>query len=469
MHFAAHGLVSSGLHCSPRSKHTRAKKSATRKPSAFIIAQHFRNLSPSPNYGQRNKRPFTDSDGYAVSVVLTPDMEPIISVFSPNNCKSSGKKFSHFEDQKMNVSAPIVLTTPPPNGSSLLPNYTCGLLPVLPPFLGIPEVLSYLQAGMATLSAIIGLPLNIYLMVIILKYTKLRKRRYLTLALQVIMVEIAYHLWIPATIVTSTVTDRWIFGGIACSITGMLHDGFAMYRFAMTFVLTVDRFVSVFWPTQYEKKGMHVVILLLSLAWTLTVLRILLPSRWVLDCFLYIPTFRTCTLFPKCSLGYKHLGAWSISIIVMLGVFLPLIFYCVIFCKARKVKKVFIKSESSLQVGSTTGCRRSSKLEEIAKAYYRLKRNQKKFVSGLFLINSIIVTTPAFTLYITSLFKTTPNKAVFVTNMMVGRTFFNFIPVFDALALLFQEDIREVTKRLIYKDAAPDSRVCPEMISVRQK
>lgn len=160
----------------------------------------------------------------------------------------------------MNSSAPMVLTTPPLNGSSTPSNYTCGLLPILPPFLDIPGVLSYLQAGIAALSAVIGLPLNIYLMVIILRYTKLRKR-YLTLALQIVIVETAYHLWIPATIVTSTVADRWIFGEVACSITGMLHDGFAMYRFAMTFVLTIDRFVSVFWPTHYEKKGIIVAVL----------------------------------------------------------------------------------------------------------------------------------------------------------------------------------------------------------------
>ena len=41
-----------------------------------------------------------------------------------------------------------------------------------------------------------------------------------------------------------------------------------------------------------------------------------------------------------------------------------------------------------------------------------------------------------------------PNTAIFIANMLIGRTFFNLIPVFDAFALTMHEDIRNVSSRV---------------------
>lgn len=64
LHTAAHGLVSCGLHCSPRSKHTSTKSSATWKPLVSTITPHsVPHPEPHPHaWGQSDSvsRPFTN-------------------------------------------------------------------------------------------------------------------------------------------------------------------------------------------------------------------------------------------------------------------------------------------------------------------------------------------------------------------------------------------------------------------------
>ena len=282
------------------------------------------------------------------------------------------------------------------------------------------------------------------------------------MALQITVVEIFYHAVIPAAIVTSTVKNKWIFGRLPCAFIGVLHDGFAMFRFTMTFVLTVDRFISVFSPFLYNTRGKPIALILSAMAWFLTLIRVLVPFSGIMNCFTYIPTFKTCTLFPGCLKGCKYITVWSVGVIILFGVVLPLLLYMAIYLKVQRINKFF--TESSVQVGN----RRPSVVAKISKVYYKVKRNKKKFVSNLFLLTSIVATTPAFTLYIASLFYTEPEKVLFILNMLVGRTFFNFIPVFDALALAHQEDIKEVSKKVFHQLVKAKNQVVPneELISV---
>ena len=169
--------------------------------------------------------------------------------------------------------------------------FRCNLPPFVPPVLEIPEAVNIIQAVIAVLCAVIGLPVNTFLFIIILKHQELHQRS-LYLSLPIIFVEVLYHLVIPVTILVSSIKGGWIFGEVVCNITGMINDGFAMYRFTMTSVFTIDRFISLYKP--FSK---HVGII----AWTLSVImclitfiRVILPLSGILDCYIYVPTFKTC-------------------------------------------------------------------------------------------------------------------------------------------------------------------------------
>ena len=61
------------------------------------------------------------------------------------------------------------------------------------------------------------------------------------------------------------------------------------------------------------------------------------------------------------------------------------------------------------------------------------------------LLISIAGSTPAFTLYMASIFYRKPNKVLFIVNMLIRSTSFNLIPVFDSLAFTRHQGIKMVS------------------------
>ena len=333
--------------------------------------------------------------------------------------------------------------------------YPCNLPPFISPQLGIPEAVNILQAAIAVIAALLSAPINIYLFIIIIKYPELHQRS-LFLSIQIIGVEILYHLTVPAVILVSTVHGQWVLGEVACEIIGVINDGFAIFRFSMTFVLTIDRFLSVYKPFFYVKRGKLVSWSLSAVMWLLTIFRVGLPLVGILDCYAYVPTFKTCTIYPGCSEACKSFAAWSIAVIVTLGVILPLLLYAAIFYIIQKITNYHVKIQMSVY---------RKKEEELqakkeVKLYTNMINNKKRFVTVSILLISIMGTAPAFTLYMASIFHTKPDRILLITNMLVGRTSFNIIPFFDAIAFSRHQDVKKVSMRIFrcFKSkTAPDN------------
>lgn len=323
------------------------------------------------------------------------------------------------------------------NGNTSLPR--CGLPPNFPPSLGIHDAVNKVQAVIAVTTAIIGLPLNIYLLVIIIRF-KLLHQQSLFLCLQIIAVEVLYHMVVPITIMTSGITGVWIFGEVFCNINGMIHDLFAIFRFSMTFVITIDRFICIFGPYFYARHGGKLAWFLSGSMWVISLVRIIVPLYGILDCYYYIPTFKTCTIYSGCSEECEYFAAVSISFIVLSGVVLPLSLYVMIFIKVKNITK-----------GHTIGYNNSTNLRtNIQYAFVKkLQRNKTLVTAFLLLISIVGGTTPAFTMYIVAIFYREPNAVLFIVNMIIGRTFFNLIPVFDAIAFTRHTDIRKISASLL--------------------
>lgn len=313
--------------------------------------------------------------------------------------------------------------------------FRCGLPPFFPPTLGIHDAINKVQASIAIVTALVGLPLNIYLLIIILKYKSLHQRS-LFLSLQIIVIEILYHAVVPATILTSGIQGTWVFGEIFCNITGMIHDAFAILRFSMMFVLTMDRFIYIFGPFFYPRYGGQVAFTLSALMWIVSLVRIIVPLYGILDCYAYIPAFKTCTVFSGCSAPCKTFAAVSVAFIVFTGVILPLGLYIIIFVKVKKITK----QHAMISHNNLENVRRNTQ-----QALIRQQRKKVLITMVLLIVSIVGGTTPAFTLYIVSLFSLELNPSLFIVNMLIGRTFFNLIPVFDAIAFTRHGDIRETS------------------------
>lgn len=306
----------------------------------------------------------------------------------------------------------------------------CDLPASFPPGLGIPDVINKIQAAIAIITALVGLPMTLYLLVIIIKF-KLHNNRPFFLYLQILVVQIAYYLVIPLTILISGIVGHWVFGEGICNVNSVIHDTYAMFRFSMMFALTFDRFLYIFLPFSYSKYGGKVIWLILCLIWVLSLIRVILPLHGIMNCFAYIPSFKTCTLSSQCSEECKYFGAASITFIVSAGVVLPLIMYIGIFIKARRIMKRKNTNQDSV---STSG-----------------DPQRNKFLITVFslLISIIFGTFPAFSLYIVTLFYPKPVAGILITNMLIGRTFFNLIPIFDAFAFSRYQEIKKISANLI--------------------
>ena len=88
------------------------------------------------------------------------------------------------------------------------------------------------------------------------------------------------------------------------------------------------------------------------------------------------------------------------------------------------------------------------------KRYTNILNSRKRFVTISILLVSIVGTTPAFTLYMASIFYRRVNLVLFIVNMLVGRTSFNIIPLLDAIAFCRHHDIKKITLKVFQFEKA---------------
>uniref|UniRef100_A0A1X7V807 G-protein coupled receptors family 1 profile domain-containing protein n=1 Tax=Amphimedon queenslandica TaxID=400682 RepID=A0A1X7V807_AMPQE len=368
------------------------------------------------------------------------------------------------------------------NNSSLESSYACGLPEDFPPSLNIPPAINYIQAGIALVTGIIGLLLNIFILFIIIKYRSLRQRL-MYIAIQISIVEIAYSLLVPPAIFISGIAREWLLGEAMCNILGIVNDGFAYFRFMMTFILTLDRFISIFAPFFYERNSKKILFGLHGLVYCTTFFRVLLPINGIMSCYVYVSTNKICTAFSGCSLGCYYFVFVSIILIIVVGALLPLSMYVILFIKAYRVKKATKKmvpapSTPSEEMKSCTSQKGSVVYPELASApsafdddltdqktkrqirpsvtssksrHLSLSAENKKSLQVtitmfILLLSVIGCTSPAFVLYMVQFLSLHDQKTFFILIMLLGRTSFNSIPVVDAIAIMRDQQFRKSIK-----------------------
>ena len=218
--------------------------------------------------------------------------------------------------------------------------YPCDLPPVFPPSLNIPPSIDYIQAVVALVLGVTGFLLNLFILLMVSCY-KILHQRIMYLALQIVIIDIIYTLTISPVSFVSGVSRAWLFGDVMCNIFGIIHDFFAMFRFTTTLVLTLDRFISVFWPFFYSRKSSHFVLTLGGVMYVVSTLRGLLPVTGIMGCYVYIPAQKTCTAYSGCSDGCFGFVAGATSIVVIFGALIPFGLYAVLFYKIRRIKRQY--------------------------------------------------------------------------------------------------------------------------------
>ena len=345
-------------------------------------------------------------------------------------------------------------------------SYPCGLPPDFPPSLDIPVAVNYVQAGIALTTGIIGFTLNVFVLFLIVKYRSLHQRL-MYIAIQIAIIEIAYSLLIPPAIFVSGIAREWLLGDVMCNILGVFNDGFAYFRFMMTFILTLDQFVSIFSPFFYNRNSKKILFSLLGLVYSTTFFRVVLPIKGVMGCYTYVSTNKICTAYSGCSLGCYYFVLVSITLIILIGAIIPLLMYGILFYKAHKMRKAMptnmyelnAASQSKSAVYPETSCHLSTSADFVEdntkqnRHSYTLphkklsKDNLRVTITMFMLLMSVVgCTSPAFVLYMVQFLSLHDQKIFFILIMLLGRTSFNSIPVVDAITIMRDQEFRKSIK-----------------------
>ena len=256
------------------------------------------------------------------------------------------------------------------------------------------------------------------------------------MALQLAIINLVFTTTVLFPEFITAVTGEWVFGEGMCQASGFLHDGFASMRFLLTLAFTLDRFFTVFLPFYYAKHGGKVSSLMSFVVWMVSLIRVSIPLRGGLDCYAYVPTFKTCTAVT-CTETYI---LTIVGITALLGDIIPFALYITLFIKAKKIKN---KTQAALPNPTDTPASSTA------------RHNSRAMITFLILFLALIgCTTPPVVLYMVSFAlpaEQGPNPILLIFQIIVGRTFFNALTVIDPIVLMRNRDVREVLAKMKHR------------------
>ena len=332
---------------------------------------------------------------------------------------------------------------------------TC-MLPTRLPSTIHPAV-NYTQAAIVLITMIVGITMNGFVVFLIGRHKILQKRSFY-LALQLIVAHLLFSCTVLPVMFVSALLGEWRLGVFMCQLLGTIHDVVITSRYLLTFVLTVDRFLSVFFPFFYLQRGGKISLCTSSVAWIISVSRAITSLKGVLNCTNYVPTFKMCSGAPFCSnICRVHTLLFS-AILALFGVLLPFLFYVVLFCKAKIIKyrlnkSIQLQQVPSLQESNSTGDRTTEQ-------WY----NDRATITFLILTMVIIgCALPPYILYTAQNILTEIPATVTILQILVGRTLIYSLAAADPIIIMRNRDVRELLHSKLC-----ESRIPKDMITLRR-
>ena len=202
--------------------------------------------------------------------------------------------------------------------------------------LALPAFLAPLQTAIFILYLVAGLPLNCFIIFLVVKFKELRKRDFL-LATHVVMADLLVIFGLPVSVASLLVGVREVHNSSSCSAVGFIVLLFNGVRFTMMFVLCTDRFCAVFSPFYYSSRRGALLATLPFFVWGIWIVLAGVPLG--IDCYGYEPTTGFCIMQSHCSTACNVYRFAILSAMTLLGGVIPIVLYSMLFCKARRLAK----------------------------------------------------------------------------------------------------------------------------------
>ena len=325
----------------------------------------------------------------------------------------------------------------------------------------IHPAVDYIQAIIVIITMVLGISMNACVLFLVGRYKVLQKMTFF-LALQLIVAHLIFSSTVLPFMFLTSVLREWHFGDFLCQLLGSIHDLVITSRYLLTFVLTMDRMVSVFSPFFHSRHGGKVAIGNSALAWVISVVRSVTSLRGVLNCTNYVPTFKMCAGAPFCSdVCQAHTLLFS-TILAVFGVVVPFLLYVVLFSKANIIKfqlRKLIPRPTQVAPLSTSvipevsgACMNAG--EEHINHHAREQescqgRHDHRATVTFLILTAVIIgfALPPYILYAAqnALGANSP-PIVTILQIFIGRTLIYSLAVADPIIILRNRDVRELLK-----------------------
>ena len=203
-------------------------------------------------------------------------------------------------------------------------------------FEGIHPAFTIVQACIALLVVIFGVPLNVLLVVALIKYCHLLDEAFILCA-SIFVANTVVSFAMGTNLFLSSATRSWPLGYIGCEVYGFLTYSPIPVRWLTLGMLSIDRFCRVFFPFRYARHSKTVLRILLVFPWIYTVVSNIFTLTKVLRTYYFTTTLPGCFHRSYCQESTLCLAivATESTIILGAGSVLPIVLYTILYIKSR--------------------------------------------------------------------------------------------------------------------------------------
>ncbi len=201
----------------------------------------------------------------------------------------------------------------------------------------IDTILKYFQMISYLIIFFLGVFLNTSVLVLFLKFKKLRTLSFAP-ALQIVFINLVNSLLFATDLITK-IANQWLFDESICVFVGFLHFLAFTTRIVLMIVFVIDHCLTIYFPFAYPKYRLKTVCTLSVIAWLLVFVIAIVMLPGFLDCYSYFPLGYGCHVSVFCSTPCSILLNITTAVIILPSIIISTILYISLFWKAKKVKK----------------------------------------------------------------------------------------------------------------------------------
>ena len=205
-------------------------------------------------------------------------------------------------------------------------------------FENIHPAFTIVQACIALLIVIFGVPLNLLLVVALIKFRHLMDEAFI-LCISIFFANTVVSFAMGSNIFLSSATRSWPLGYVGCEIYAFLTYSPIPVRWLTLGMLSIDRFCRVFFPFCYTRQSKIVLKILLIFPWIFTIVNNSLTLTKVLRTYYFTANLPGCFYQANCQGSSVCMASIYVESMILLGTgsILPVVLYTILYIKSRKM------------------------------------------------------------------------------------------------------------------------------------